>query len=109
MTRSKFADHRLAVLLVVAAVLLRACPAALGQSPSINTMSEPDRNAQIENTQASEAPKEIKGPVKVTIQADKITGFMAPRAIGMASSLEDSHLMDPLMGQILASSGVSTM
>ena len=46
----------------------------------------------------------------MTIQADKFTGgFVAPRALGMASSVADSHLMDPLMPQILQSSGVTTL
>lgn len=94
---------------LLAAMLLLASPPAIGQSQSLNQPQEPDRNAQIEGTQASELPSEIKGPVKVTVQADRITGFMPPRALGMASSLSDGHLLDPLMGQILQSSGVTTL
>ena len=94
---------------LLAAVLLAVSPLAIGQSQSENRPQEPDRNSQIESTQAAELPTEIKGPVKVTVQADKITGFIPPRALGMASSVSDTHLMDPLMGPILRSSGVTTL
>jgi hypothetical protein len=94
---------------LLAAVFLAVSPHAMGQSQSLNQMQEPDRNAPIESTQAAEVPTEIKGPVKVTIQADKLTGFLAPRALGLASSIGDSHLTDPLMPQILQSSGVTTL
>ena len=57
----------------------------------------------------SQVSLEIKGPVKVTVQAEKLKGFMAPRALGMASSVGDAHLMDQLMPQILMSGGVSTL
>jgi len=102
-------DRSPAIILSLLTVLAFLSAAAFGQSQSLNTMAEPDRNAQIENTQAADVPLEIKGTVKVTIQADKITGFMAPRVLGMAYSLDDSHLTDPLMPQILQSSGVTTL
>ena len=97
------------VFIVAAGLVLVALPFAFGQSQSLNQMPEPDRNAQIESTQASDVPLEIKGPVKVTIQADRKTGFLAPRALGMASSVGDNHLTDQLMSQILQSSGVTTL
>ena len=50
-----------------------------------------------------------RATVKVTVQADKARGFLAPRALGMASSAADNHLMDPLMPQILQSAGVTTL
>ena len=62
-----------------------------------------------QDIQDVDVAQEIKGPVKVTIQVDKLKGFLAPRALGMASSTGDNHLMDPLMPQILQSAGVTTL
>ncbi len=93
----------------LSAVFFLTCQLAFSQSMSENRPAEPDRNAQLEQTQASEVPVEIKGSVKVTVQADRKTGFLAPRALGMASSVGDNHLADQLMPQILQSSGVTTL
>ena len=94
--------------LLAAVFLVAASPKAICQlNNSSNFPGEPQKNTDM--GQVQEAP-EIKGTVKVTIQADKLTGgFVAPRALGMNSSLGDSHLVDPLMPQILQSSGVTTL
>ena len=77
-----------------------------GQYQGVNQNNHTERSQDMPESQVS---LEIKGTVKVTVQADKVRGFMAPRALGMASSIGDNQLMDPLMSQILASAGVSTL
>lgn len=104
-----FAGGKCASRVYLAAVLFLTCQLAFSQNMSENRPAQPDRNAQIESMEASEVPLEIKGAVKVVIQADRKIGFLAPRALGMASSIGDSHLRDPLMPQILQSSGVTTL
>jgi hypothetical protein len=76
------------------------------QSQVVNQNNGPGRSQDMPQ---ADVALEIKGTVKVTIQADKVRGFLAPRALGMASSPADTHLMDPLMPQILQSAGVSTL
>ena len=63
--------------------------------------------ADLSNT--PEAKQEIRGPVKVTIQVDKPRGFLPPRGLGIFVSATDNQLADPLMPQILQSSGVTTL
>lgn len=53
--------------------------------------------------------QEIKGVVKVTVQSDKPKAFLAPRALGVSWDMAGKELGDPLMPQILASSGVTTL
>lgn len=53
--------------------------------------------------------QEIKGVVKVSIQADKPKAFLAPRALGVSWDMPANALEEPLMPQILASSGVTTL
>ncbi len=69
---------------------------------------------QHEEPKAQEMPKatvvqEIKGTVKVTVDAEKRRGFLAPRALGMVSPVADANTIDPLMPQILQSAGVTTL
>jgi alpha-L-arabinofuranosidase len=58
--------------------------------------------------QASPA-QEIKGTVKVSVQADKPKAFLAPRALGVSWDMSAKEMDEPLMPQILASSGVTTL
>ena len=94
-------------------VALGFAMASLVISPRIANGQGLSQNGQGEHAkqdiQDVDVAEEIKGPVKVTIQADKLKGFLAPRALGMASSAGDNHLMDPLMPQILQSAGVTTL
>lgn len=53
--------------------------------------------------------QEIKGTVKVTVQADKPRNFLAPRALGISWDLGDGRIREPLMPRILATSGVTTL
>jgi hypothetical protein len=73
----------------------------------LNQHEEP-KAADLSQTGPS-APHEIRGTVKVTVQADKQRGFLAPRALGVFSSVTDTQLMDPMMPQILQSSGITTL
>ncbi len=52
---------------------------------------------------------EIKGTVKVTVEADKPKGFLAPRALGVAWDMASNDIVQPLMPQILMSAGVTTL
>jgi len=71
-----------------------------------NQRSEPQT---ADFSQTGTTAKEIRGAVKVTIQADKPRGFLPPRGLGVLSSAGDNQLMDPMMPQILQSSGVTTL
>ena len=53
--------------------------------------------------------QEIKGAVKVTVQADKPRAFLAPRALGVSWDMAGNEIQEPLLPQILASSGVTTL
>jgi hypothetical protein len=86
--------------------LLLAPVRSPAQFQGVNRKDDPGKSTDIPQVEVSQ---EVKGTVKVTIQADKLRGFMAPRALGMASSASDAHLMDPLMPQILTSGGISTL
>src|SRR5258708_17009581 len=88
------------LLIVLAAAFI---PSALGQV--LNQHDEPKAQDMPQATVA----QEIRGVVKVTIGADKMRGFLAPRALGMMSSPGDNQLPDPLIPQILQSSGVPTL
>ena len=87
--------------------------ASLLASPGITNGQGLNQNGAGEHAkqdiQDVDVTQEIKGPVKVTIQVDKLKGFLVPRALGMASSAGDNHLMDPLMPQILQSAGITTL
>ncbi len=87
-------------------MVLLVPPRGAAQSQVVNQNNGPGRSQDMPQ---ADVALEIKGTVKVTIQADKTRGFMAPRALGMASSAADNHLTDPLMPQILQSAGVSTL
>lgn len=88
-------------------IVLMLFPArSAAQSQVVNQNNGPGRSQDMPQ---ADVTLEIKGTVKVTVQADKARGFLAPRALGMASSAADNHLMDPLMPQILQSAGVTTL
>lgn len=55
------------------------------------------------------AAQEFKGTVKVLVQADKPKAFLAPRALGVSWDIAGNEIQEPLMPQILASSGVTTL
>jgi hypothetical protein len=94
----------LAVCLGIGGALLSP-KLALGQ----NVYNGSGNNPNKQDLPDADVVHEIKGAVKVTIQADKLKGFIAPRAMGMASSLGDNHLMDGLMPQILQAGGLTTL
>lgn len=71
-----------------------------------NQRSEPQA---ADLSQTATTAKEIRGAVKVTIQADKPRGFLPPRGLGVFSSAGDNQLMDPMMPRVLQSSGVTTL
>src|ERR1700690_2774768 len=85
--------------------LLVASPVVFGQSVYNGSGNNPDKKDMAD----ADVVHEIRGTVKVTIQADKAMGFIAPRAMGMASSLGDNHLMDDMMPQILQAGGLTTL
>jgi len=74
-------------------------------SQVLNQHSEPTAQEMPKTT----VTQEIKGTVKVTVEADKRRGFLAPRALGVVSLVGDKDLMDPMMPQILQSAGVTTL
>jgi alpha-L-arabinofuranosidase len=94
------------IIFALFTALMLAPVRSAAQSQVANHSDAPTRPQDLPQ---SDVALEIKGTVKVTVQADKVRGFMAPRALGMASSIGDNHLMDPLMPQILMSAGVSTL
>src|SRR5690349_15784495 len=53
--------------------------------------------------------QEIKGTVKVTVQADKPKAFLAPRSLGVSWDMAGNEIQEPLLPPILASSGVTTL
>lgn len=96
----KFPPAYVPLPIVLAAVFV---PSVLGQV--LNQHDEPKAQDMPQIT----VVQEIKGVVKVTVQADKVRGFLAPRALGMLSSLGDNQLADPLMPQILQFAGITTL
>jgi len=108
----KQAFSRLAANLGIAVASLAAAITALLVFFPANAVSQV-LNQHSEPT-AQEMPKatvtqEIKGTVKVTVEADKRRGFLAPRALGVVSLVGGKDLMDPMMPQILQSAGVTTL
>src|SRR5437667_1317657 len=87
-----------------AAVIILVASAMLGQV--LNQHEEPKA---ADFSQTGSTKQEIRGVVKVTVQADKPRGFLPPRGLGVFSSAGDNQLMDPMMPQILQSSGVTTL
>src|SRR5947208_9086693 len=85
-------------------LVLLAVQTTLGQV--LNQHEEP-KTADFSQTGSTQ--QEIRGAVKVTVQADKPRGFLPPRGLGVFSSAGDNQLMDPMMPQILQSSGVTTL
>ena len=53
--------------------------------------------------------QDIKGVVKVAVLADRSKAFLAPRALGVSWDMAGNELQEPLMPQILASSGATTL
>jgi len=59
---------------------------------------------------AASVTQEIKGTVKVTVQADKPKAFLAPRALGVSWDMGGNDIAQPLLPQILmAGAGVTTL
>ena len=87
-----------------AAVIILVASAAFGQV--LNQHEEPKA---ADFSQTGSTKQEIRGAVKVTVQADKPRGFLPPRGLGVFSSVGDNQLMDPIMPQILQSSRVTTL
>ena len=50
-----------------------------------------------------------KPTAKVSVQADKPRTFLAPRALGVSWDMAGNEIDEPLMPQILASAGVTTL
>jgi hypothetical protein len=102
--------HRIGASLLFAAGLLAMgilIPhESLSQSQVMNRGNDPGRSTDLPQTTGTQ---EIRGIVKVAVQADKPRGFLAPRALGVFVSAGDNPLMDAMMPQILQSSGVTTL
>jgi hypothetical protein len=71
--------------------------------------SESARGVKGQEMPKATVVQKIKGTVKVNVDADKRRGFLAPRALGVVFPIGDAKTMDPLMGQILQSAGVTTL
>jgi hypothetical protein len=95
---------RLVWISAVIVIAITAGSVVFGQV--LNQRTEPQA---ADLSQAGTNKQEIRGTVKVTIQADKPRGFLPPRGLGVFSSVGDNQLMDPLTPQILQSSGVTTL
>ena len=70
-----------------------------------NQRPEPQAQAMPEAT----VTHEIKGTVKVTVEADKPKGFLAPRALGVSWDMASNDIAQPLLPQILMSAGVTML
>src|SRR5207244_3009640 len=79
---------------------------SLSQTQVINRGNEPGRSTDLPKIDEA---KEIRGPVKVTVQADKPRGFLPPRGLGVFVSASDNQLMDAMMPQVLQNSGITTL
>ncbi|HEY2393072.1 MAG TPA: hypothetical protein VGK22_17990 [Candidatus Angelobacter sp.] len=51
----------------------------------------------------------IEGAVTVTVDASKVQNFVAPRAMGMHTSVYDNHLGGQQLAEILRSAGITTL
>jgi hypothetical protein len=88
----------------VAVIVLLVAPIARTQV--LNQHEEP-KTADF--SQTGTGKQEIRGTVKVTVQADKPRGFLPTRGLGVFSSVGDNQLTDPMMPQILQSAGITTL
>lgn len=102
LSRRRHARKLYSLLPLVFVVLLKAI--ALGQI--INQHSEAGPQ-EMPTTQT--VAKEIKGPVKVTVQMDKPRTFLAPRAVAINASVADGHLNDPDLPVLLRNAGITTL
>src|SRR5947208_9477682 len=85
-------------------LVLLAVQTTLGQV--LNQHEEP-KTADFSQTGSTQ--QEIRGAVKVTVQADKPRGFLPPRGLGVFVSAGDNQLMDAMMPQVLQNSGITTL
>jgi len=51
----------------------------------------------------------IEGPVSVTVDVSKIHNYVAPRAMGMHTSVYDNSLSDPKLPELLIAAGITTL
>jgi hypothetical protein len=68
-------------------MVLLVPPPGSAQSQVVNQNNGPGRSQDMPQ---ADVALEIKGTVKVTIQADKARGFMAPRALGLLRNCKES-------------------
>ena len=64
---------------------------------------------QTSDIPAATVTHEIKGTVKVTVDANKPKGFLAPRALGVSWDMTGNDIADPLLPKILMFSGTTTL
>src|SRR5579863_7108785 len=73
----------------------------LGQTAVSQVLNQHDTGGPQDMPTTANAPAEIKGPVKVTVDMDKARTFMAPRAMAVNASIADAHLLDPELPALL--------
>jgi hypothetical protein len=81
----------------------------LGQTAVGQVLNQHDAGGPQDMPTAANAPSEIKGPVKVTVDMDKARTFMAPRAMAVNASIADGHLLDPELPALLRAAGITTL
>jgi hypothetical protein len=60
-------------------------------------------------SRALQGSAHIEGVVSVTVDASKVQNFVAPRAMGMHTSVYDNHLGGQQLAEILRSAGITTL
>ena len=93
-----------ALLSSTASVAFLLCQSAAGQ-----IYNQHDAGTPQDMPTTTNAPAEIKGPVKVTVDMDKARTFMAPRAMAANAFVSDGHLMDPDLPALLRGAGITTL
>jgi alpha-L-arabinofuranosidase len=99
--------------------ILALGPAALSQGvgekpnvgPDAHTTQDLQRNAgpAAMQSDAPTAQTEIKGTVKVTVEADKARGVMAPRALAVETHVSDQNVVTVAVLNLLKGAGVTTL
>lgn len=99
-------------LLLSCAIATLSGPFALGQMdqqiPEWKREQNRNQMEDLSNQGASHQTK-ISKDVKVTIEADKIRGAMAPWVMAVHSLASDAHLTDPQVIQLLRAAGITTV
>jgi len=107
---------RLITALIASLVTLQALSQ---QNASDNSTASPTSAPKVDRKDApsgsrwdhdvSNAQVSPSGPVKVSVDFSKPRNFMAPLAMGIHTSVYDSHLMDPAIPSLLRATAVTTL